>query len=58
MKGLMTEREVSEYTGIKVKTLQSHRLQKRGLPYYKIEKMVRYKLSEVKAWLKRNKVDH
>ena len=53
---LLTETEVSEMTKLTLSTLRSHRLKGRGLPYVKIEKSVRYRLSDVLEYLERHTV--
>ena len=44
---LLTETEVAEMLNISVNTLKKHRCTKRGLPYVKIERRVRYDLDEI-----------
>lgn len=48
----MTEKEVSEYTGIGIKTLQMHRLRHKGIPYIKIGRLVRYSIEEIDNFMK------
>lgn len=48
---LLSERQLSELTGISVSTLQSYRHQRQHFPYYKIGRNVRYRLSEVMHYL-------
>jgi len=53
----VNERQLSKMTGISVSTLQSHRLQGKGLPYYKFGRKVMYCLSECIEAIKKTKVD-
>lgn len=47
----LTEKEVSEITGISVSTLQKARFYRRGVPYFKIGRSVRYSLTDVQAFM-------
>jgi len=52
----ISPKELSKMTGLKVNSLALARYQKRwSLPYYKVGSRVRYKLSEVEAWLAENR---
>ena len=46
----MTTREVAAYVGLSHRTLESYRSRGGGPPYYVIEGVVRYLLSEVIEW--------
>ena len=48
---ILTEKEVSELLKISVKTLQSWRHQSKNLPYFKIGRTVKYKLSDIREYL-------
>lgn len=48
---LLTEREVSEQTNLSVLTLQKWRWLNTGPPWLKLGGAVRYKRSDVDAWL-------
>ena len=52
----LTEIEVSEITGISKSCLQQHRWLRKGLPYIKIGRSVRYKESDIMAYLDQLKV--
>jgi hypothetical protein len=52
----VNERQLSKITGISVSTLQSHRLQGKGLPYYKFGRKVMYCLSECLEEIDKTKV--
>ncbi len=53
---LLTPEEVSELTGLALDTLAQWRSQKRGIPYLKIGRAVRYDPVEVQAYLERCRV--
>ena len=53
---LLTPEEVSELTGLALDTLAQWRSQKRGIPYLKIGRAVRYDSAEVQAYLERCRV--
>jgi predicted DNA-binding transcriptional regulator AlpA len=50
-KRLLTEKELSELSGIPISTLRSHRHLRRGLPYVKVGHLVRYDRVEVEKYL-------
>ena len=56
MSNLLTPEEVAEVTGLSKGTLAQWRSQKRGIPYLKIGRVVRYDPSEVQAYLERCRV--
>jgi len=47
----LSEKTVAEMTGVSVKTLQSHRFKRRGIPYSKFGRIIRYAESDVVAHL-------
>jgi predicted DNA-binding transcriptional regulator AlpA len=51
---LIDENEIARIFGRPVSTLQKDRVEKRGPPYIKIGRHVRYRPSDVKAWLDAN----
>ena len=53
----LTEKEVAELTGIPVQTLRNHRHVRRGFPYRKFGKHVRYLLAEVLATMEQHRID-
>lgn len=53
---LLTETEVAEMLNISVNTLKKHRGNKRGLPYVKIERLVRYDIDEINRYLSDNTI--
>ena len=53
---LLTEREVVELYGLKLGTLRNHRSKKIGIPFVKLQGKVRYRLSEIEAYIEKNLV--
>ena len=51
MKQLYTPAQVSEALGVSVKTLEKWRWERRNLPYIKLGAAVRYRGSDLEAWL-------
>lgn len=54
----LSEKAVSEITGIPVKSLQQNRFHRKGLPYVKFGRLVRYDMQDVVAYLESCKVRH
>jgi len=50
-KALLTTEEVASMTGLSRETLAQWRSQRRGIPYLKIGRAVRYALADVQAYL-------
>lgn len=57
MERLYTPAQVSEMLGVSVKTLEKWRWEQRNLPYVKLGTAVRYKESDLTAWLGAHTVD-
>ena len=53
---LITESAAAEILNISVNTLKKHRGTKRGLPYVKIERLVRYDIDEINRYLSDNTI--
>jgi hypothetical protein len=53
----LTEREVASMTRIAVATLRNNRYLRRGIPFIKIGKSVRYKIQDVVLYLDERRVD-
>lgn len=53
----LSEKECAELTGFARSTLQNHRHQHKGFPYYKTGKKVSYKMSEIISYMERHRVD-
>ncbi len=52
----LTERQVWEVTGIAVQTLRNWRQQRRGFPYIKAGRSVRYSVSDIEAFMESRRV--
>jgi predicted DNA-binding transcriptional regulator AlpA len=57
MSDLLTELEAAQLTRLKVKTLQSWRLLKRGPRFVKLGRRVLYPRAEIEAYIARNLVE-
>ena len=53
---LLNEKNLAKQLDLSVAKLRRDRFEKRGLPYIKIEKAVRYDLEKVKKFLEENSV--
>ena len=53
-----SEKVVSEITGIPRSTLQKDRHFRRGIPYSKFGKTVRYSLADVQSFMDGHKINH
>lgn len=53
---LLTPEKVAEITGLSIDTLAQWRSLKRGIPYLKIGRAVRYDSADVQAYLERCRV--
>jgi len=53
----LTETQVAEITGIAIPTLRNHRFERRGIPYCKIGRSVRYRLSDVIEYMDSHLID-
>jgi predicted DNA-binding transcriptional regulator AlpA len=53
----ISDTEWEKISGIKRQTSANRRHLGEGPPYYKVGRSVRYKLSEVLAWLEHHRVD-
>lgn len=56
MKKYVNEKVVSDITGIAIQTLRNQRFFRRGIPYHKIGKAVRYSLDDVYRYLDSKKI--
>lgn len=57
MKQYIDETEVERLTGMKVQTLRNWRFQRRGFPYVKISRSIRYDLDDVIAFMQSRKIN-
>ena len=53
----IVEQEVERLTSIPLQTLRNRRFQRKGFPYYKIGRSIRYKKSEVLAMMEASRVE-
>ena len=51
LKDLLKSEEVAHFTGLSIETLAQWRSQRRGIPYLKIGRSVRYARADVQAYL-------
>lgn len=52
----ITEEDVAVITSIGLPTLRNNRNKKKGIPYYKVSKSVRYKQSDVLEYMEARKI--
>ena len=52
----LTERQVSEMTGRALSTLRNDRMYRRGLPYVKMGRSVRYDLEDVRTFMESRRI--
>jgi len=53
----LTERDVSAMTGISLSSLRKYRQQNRHIPYVKVGRSVRYRVSVVIAFMDAHRID-
>ena len=53
----LTEKQVSESTGLRQKTLSQHRWKSTGLPYSKFGRSIRYKFDDVLAFMEAGRIE-
>jgi hypothetical protein len=56
MKQYIKEEKVSEITGLKLPTLRNHRHLRKGIPYIKIGKSVRYDPEDVYNFMEKRRI--
>jgi len=54
----LNERKVVEITGFSIQKLQQDRFNRKGIPYTKLGRMVRYNLQDVVAYMEAHKITH
>ena len=52
----LNEKELSEVTGMALSTIRNHRAARKGIPYVKMQKSVRYDLDDVVRFMDGNKI--
>jgi len=53
----LTETEVSQMTHFSVQTLRNNRFKRKGMPYHKIGKSIRYKLGDVIHYMESGRIE-
>ena len=53
---LLTEAETSIVTARAVQTLRNDRHNRRGIPYIRIGRSIRYSLSDIEAYINKNRI--
>ena len=53
----LTEIEVSRITRFSTQTLRNHRFKRRGMPYHKVGRSVRYKLADVIRFMEAGRIE-
>jgi excisionase family DNA binding protein len=56
-KQFITDNEVAILTGLSLQTLRNWRHQKKGFPYVKVGRSVRYAIIDVEAYMENNKIN-
>jgi hypothetical protein len=51
------EQEVARITGRALSTLRNERFQRRGIPYYKVGRSVRYSLGDVVEFMEKHRIE-
>ncbi len=54
---LLNEEEVSHLLQISIPKLRKERINKNGIPYYKLNGSVRYSVKDITTYLKFNRID-
>lgn len=54
---VLTETQVAEMLGCSIQTLRNHRAQRKGLPYTKFGRFVRYFHDDIEAHLRDHRID-
>lgn len=53
----LTEKQVAKILSVSVSTLRAHRQARKGIPYAKFGRLVRYSLADVAEFLKQRRID-
>ncbi len=56
MDKIITEKEAAIHLGLAVQTLRNWRYRRKGPPYLKISRAVRYKISDIEKFLQQHKI--
>jgi len=52
----LNEKQLAEITGMALSTIRNHRAARKGIPYVKMQKSVRYDLDDVVRFMDGNKI--
>jgi excisionase family DNA binding protein len=52
----ITEKQVAQLTGLALSTIRHHRFERRGIPFVKVGRAVRYSIDDVLRFMEGNKV--
>lgn len=53
----VSEKTAAQLTGLSVHTLRGHRLRRKGLPYTKVGRAVRYSITDIASFMQANRID-
>lgn len=53
----LSEQEVADRTGLSLSTLRANRFKRKGIPYVKLGRSVRYRLCDLEAYLAEHRID-
>lgn len=56
VKKYLTESEAAEMIGLSKRALQTQRLRRKGLPYYKLGRRVLYKVADIEQHMNNNRI--
>jgi len=57
MNNYINEKEVAKMTGLAVQTLRNMRHERRGFPYIKISRAIRYDPRDVEEYIQKRRID-
>jgi len=53
----VSEKIAAQLTGLSVHTLRGHRLRRKGLPYIKVGRAVRYSIEDITSFMQAHKIE-
>lgn len=53
----VSEKTAAQLTGLSVHPLRGHRLRRKGLPYTKVGRAVRYSITDIASFMQANRID-
>ena len=53
----VSEKKAAQLTGLSVHTLRGHRLRRKGLPYIKVGRAVRYSLEDIANFMQAHRIE-